>query len=109
MMRGVVIIGLAFLVLVSLSAALDCRRLTRPGRLSFVEYLQESAVSKELIDRFLQGPSWAQFDPELGYILGNYLPADGIDHSATISTVQPNGARTSLRLRGPEMPHQHVW
>ncbi|MCU0962192.1 MAG: hypothetical protein MUF48_19015 [Pirellulaceae bacterium] len=63
---------------------------------SFAEYLRHSAVSRELIDRFLAGPSWAQFDPELGYILGNYLPVDGIDGSATISTVQPNGARTSL-------------
>jgi hypothetical protein len=64
--------------------------------ISFEQYLQESAVSKELIERFLQGPSWAQFDPELGYILGNYLPQDGLDHSATISTVQTNGARTSF-------------
>jgi hypothetical protein len=49
-----------------------------------------------VIDRFLSGPSWARFDPELGYVLGNYLPADGVDHSATISTVQANGARTSF-------------
>lgn len=67
---------------------------------SFEEYLRESAVSKETIDRFLQGPSWAQFDPELGYILGNYLPQDGIDGSATISTVQANGARTSFMYAG---------
>lgn len=67
---------------------------------SFEEYLRESAVSKETIDRFLQGPSWAQFDPELGYILGNYLPQDGIDRSATISTVQANGARTSFMYAG---------
>jgi len=67
---------------------------------SFEQYLKESAVSKEVIDRFLQGPSWAQYDPELGYILGNYLPSDGIDHSATISTVQSNGARTAFMYAG---------
>ena len=67
---------------------------------SFEQYLRESAVPKEVIDRFLQGPSWAQYDPELGYILGNYLPQDGMDNSATISTVQPNGARTSFMYAG---------
>jgi len=64
--------------------------------MSFRHYLEESAVSQDLIDRFLKGPSWAQFDPELGYILGQYLPTDGLDGSATISTVQANGARTSF-------------
>jgi 2-iminoacetate synthase ThiH len=44
---------------------------TKPA---FEQYLKASAVSREVIDRFLRGPSWAQFDPELGYILGNYLP-----------------------------------
>ena len=53
-----------------------------------------------MVDTFLRGPSWAQFDPELGYILGNYLPSDGIDGSATISTVQSNGARTSFMYTG---------
>jgi hypothetical protein len=64
------------------------------------QFLRASAVPREVIDRFLRGPSWAQFDPELGYILGNYIPTDGIDHSATISTVQPNGARTSFTYVG---------
>ena len=68
--------------------------------MSFEQYLRESAVSKELIARFLQGSSWARFDPELGYVLGNYLPRDGLDHSATISTVQTNGARTSFIYAG---------
>ena len=64
--------------------------------LTFEQYLKESSVSREVIDGFLRGPSWAQFDPELGYVLGNYLPSDGINGTATISTVQSNGARTSL-------------
>jgi hypothetical protein len=67
---------------------------------TFEEYLRESAVPQEVIDRFLQGPSWAQYDRELGYILGNYLPQDGMDNSATISTVQANGARTSFMYAG---------
>ena len=67
---------------------------------SFDQYIRESAVPREQIARFLRGPSWAQFDPELGYIPGNYLPPDGIDHSATISTVQPDGARTSFVYAG---------
>ncbi len=65
--------------------------------LSLKEYLSKSAVSREVIDTFLDPNqlSWAQFDPELGYILGNYLPRDGMDGSSTISTVQTTGARTS--------------
>jgi len=63
---------------------------------TFEEYLRSSAVPREVIDRFLKGPSWARHDPELGYVLGNELPTDGIDHSATISTVRPDGARTSF-------------
>jgi hypothetical protein len=68
----------------------------QPERPSFEPYLRESAVPKETIDRFLRGPTWAQYDPELGYILSNYRPADGMDDSSTISTVQTNGARTSF-------------
>ena len=83
----------ALAVLLSLSAA-------AAGELSFEQYLKASAVSKEVIDRFLRGPAWAQFDPELGYIAGSYLPADGMDKSSTISTVQPNGARTSFLYTG---------
>ena len=73
--------------------SLGAETLTKP---TFEEYLAASAVPREVIDRFLQGPSWAQYDAELGYILGNYLPTDGIDQSATISTVHSDGARRSF-------------
>jgi hypothetical protein len=65
--------------------------------LSYEQYLRESAVSKEIIDVFLDPsqPSWARFDPELGYTLGNSMPRDGMDGSFTISTSQKNGARTA--------------
>lgn len=64
---------------------------------SYEEYLRKSAVPKEVLDIFLdpRKRSWAQFDSELGYILGRYMPRDGIDGSSTISTVQKNGARAS--------------
>ena len=93
------LIPLATFVLVLDPLALAADKAERE-KLSFEAYLRESAVSKDVIDRFLQGPSWAQYDPELGYILGTYLPQDGIDNSATISTVQANGARTSFMYVG---------
>ncbi len=62
----------------------------------FEEHIRSNVASKGEIDVFLNETSWAQFDPEVGYILGNFLPRDGIAGSSTISTVQPNGARTSF-------------
>ncbi len=66
--------------------------------ISYEAYLRESAIPREEIDLFLdpRQPSWAQFDPELGYVLGNDMPRNGIDGSRTISTVAPSGARTSI-------------
>ena len=51
------------------------------GEKSYREYLRNSAVPKEVLDVFLNENSWAQFDPEVGYILGNHMPHDGIDNS----------------------------
>jgi hypothetical protein len=76
--------------------ALDPAPADEPPKPTFVEFLRPSAVPRDVIDGFLRGPSWARFDPELGYVLGNFLPTDGIDGSATISTVRPDGARTSF-------------
>jgi hypothetical protein len=87
------LIVLAVLLTLSVEPHIDAQALAKP---TFERYLRESTVTRELIDRFLRGPSWAQFDPELGYILGNYLPTDGMHGSATLSTVQSNGARTSF-------------
>lgn len=61
---------------------------------SYIEYIRKSAVTKEILDVFLNENSWAQFDPELGYILGNYMPHDGLDDSYTISTSMRDGSRT---------------
>ena len=64
---------------------------------SYKQYLHASAVPKEVLDVFLDSsqPSWAKFDPELGYTLGSSMPRDGMDGSSTISTSQENGARTA--------------
>lgn len=62
---------------------------------SFKEYLLNSAVPKKELDVFLNKDSWAQFDSEVGYIMGNYMPHDGMDNSSTISTVMPDGRRTN--------------
>jgi hypothetical protein len=62
----------------------------------FEQYLQGIALSQQTIDQFfLQGE--LQFDPELGFIEKSRHPsADGIDGSLTISTIQPDGARTAF-------------
>lgn len=62
---------------------------------SYAAYLRNSAVPKEELDIFLHENSWAQFDPEVGYILGNYMPHDGMDNSSTLSTVMKDGKRTN--------------
>ena len=67
--------------------------------ISFEEYLRSNIASKKEIDVFLNETSWAQFDPDVGYILGSYIPYDGMDSSSTISTVRPNGARTAFMYK----------
>jgi hypothetical protein len=91
-----------FIKLAAAAAPLAAGRGSRgtTEKIPYETFLRESAVSREVIDRWLHGPSWARFDPELGYVLWNYMPLDGIDGSATISTIQANGARTSFMYAG---------
>jgi len=70
---------------------------------TFEEYIRKNVASREEINVFLNKRSWAQFDPDIGYILNNYIPNDGLDQSSTISTVQPNGARTSFMYRNKKV------
>jgi hypothetical protein len=65
---------------------------------SYEEYIRSSVLEKKEVDTFLDPdePTWAQFDGEVGYILGNYMPRDGLDGSLTISTSMANGARRSI-------------
>lgn len=81
--RGGLVRVPAMLVLLPLLSH-GAETVTKP---TFEEYVRASAVPREVIDRFLEGPSWAHVDPELGYTPGDYPPRDGIDRSATISTV----------------------
>jgi hypothetical protein len=73
---------------------------TAKGQMSFEEYIRDTVPKRKEIDVFLNEMSWAQFDRDIGYILGNYMPHDGLDKSFTLSTVQSNGARTSFMYKG---------
>ena len=63
--------------------------------MTYEQYLRDSAVPRDVLDAFLDESqrTWARFDPELGYTLGNSMRRDGIDGSSTLSTAQANGAR----------------
>jgi hypothetical protein len=71
-----------------------------PAKPTFEEFIRQGAVTRPMIDRYFRGPSWTRFDPEVGYVLSNYMPTDGIDGSSTISTIRSNGARTSFIYAG---------
>ena len=64
---------------------------------SYEQYLRDSALPRKVIDVFLDDsqPTWAKFDPELGYILGNSMQHSGMDNCWTISSTQKNGFRTA--------------
>lgn len=93
-----IILRTAFLWLLASSLAFG--QSTEQEQRSFEEYIRESVPTRKEIDVFLNDMSWAQFDRDVGYILGNYMPHDGMDGSSTISTVQSNGARTSFMYKG---------
>ena len=65
--------------------------------ITYEQFIRKSIISKESIDLFLDDsrPTWCQFDPDTGYILGNSLLNDGMDGCATISTTQKSGYRTT--------------
>jgi hypothetical protein len=67
---------------------------------SWERYLRDSAISREVIDDFIQRPHWAMFDPELGYILHNSLVQWGVGDSRTIETFLPGGARSRFLYAG---------
>ena len=65
---------------------------------SYEQYLWDSVVPGKVIGEFLDSsrPNWVQFDPELGYTLGNSVQHNGVDGCWTLSTTQANGWRTSF-------------
>jgi hypothetical protein len=66
---------------------------------TFESYIRSHLPSKKELDVFLNDVSWAKFDSEVGYTLGSYIPRDGLAGSATISTSQSDGTRTSTVYR----------
>ncbi len=68
-------------------------------KMTFEQYVRQNIPTTEEIDVFLHDRSWVQFDGEVGYILGDYMPQDGVDGSLTISTVEASGARTSFMYK----------
>ena len=78
--------------------------------LSFQQYLRSKAVPKETLDRWLGERARWKFDSELGYVERDYdVPGEGvplvpggfrlpsgIDGTAIVATIQPNGARTAF-------------
>lgn len=65
-------------------------------KVTFEQYVKQCAVSREVVDDFLKGPSWAKFDPERGYVQRDFVRKDAIDGSSAIYTFRPHGARTSF-------------
>ncbi len=67
---------------------------------TFEEYIKKEVPSKNELDIFLNKKGvWCKYDPQLGYILGNSLPLEGIDTSNTISTTGTDGARTMFMYK----------
>ena len=63
---------------------------------TFEEYLRESAVSRETIDHFLQGPAWAQFDPATGQLSGTPASSDAGTYSNIVISVSDGQLTASL-------------
>jgi len=90
---------LKIVLLLILAGLVGFVQATEQVRKSYEEYIRETVPTHKEIDVFLNEMSWAQFDRDIGYMLGNYMPHDGMDGSSTISTVQSNGARTSFMYK----------
>lgn len=87
-------IGIALFVLLVLFVNAGAKAQTTPVP-TFETFIKSAVPTKAEIDIFLHKKGvWSKYDAELGYILGNSLPLEGIDTSCTISTTQANGART---------------
>ena len=67
---------------------------------TYEQFIKANVANKVELEIFLSNKgTWAQFNPELGYILGNSMPHDGHNKNFTISTVQSNGARTQVNYK----------
>lgn len=87
---------LAVICMFSVLSHADDVLVPEPALPSYHDFLRAAAIPKHVIDVFLDPaqPTWAQFDPVLGYRLGNSMLRDGVDGSRTISTAQQDASRT---------------
>lgn len=75
----------SFLLMILLIVAVSTSGHSEIRPMGFEQYNRENIPEKTAIDVLLNELSWAKFDPETRYKLGNYLPHDGMDKSSTIS------------------------
>jgi len=82
-------------ILVSMALTGQIYAQDKTEKLPFEQYIRNSVLEKSEIDVFVdpQQNSWAKYDSELGYILGNDILPGAMDHSKYISTVRSDGAR----------------
>ncbi|MFC4197852.1 hypothetical protein [Pedobacter jamesrossensis] len=67
---------------------------------TFEAYVKGAIPNRQELDIFLGGSGvWAKYDTQLGYILGNSIPREGIDNSLNISTTDHKGFRTMQMYR----------
>lgn len=67
---------------------------------TYEQYIKAKHPTKAELDVYLNDPiTWARFDPELAYTLGNSFPKEGINNTLTICTSQANGTRTSFMYK----------
>jgi hypothetical protein len=64
--------------------------------------LMKCTIPRQTLDAFLspEKPSWAKFDPELGYLLKNSIYKDGMDGSFTFTSFEKYGARKMVNYAG---------
>ena len=86
-------------IFIFLTIGLIAQEQPKKDELTFEEYIKLNISSKSEIDGFLNTNSCFRYDAELGFIMDNYMPKDGIDNSSTLSTFEANGARTRLMYR----------
>ncbi len=78
----------------------DLRPEALTGLATWEQYLRDSAVPRDILDRFLNEPGWATFDAELGYALRNNATPFGLDGTTTIETFRADGARSGFLYAG---------
>ena len=69
--------------------------------LTLRKMLESSAFPPKALERFLDSsfPTWAKYDPELGYRLNNVIIQDGMNNASSIYSYEPNGARRMVHYR----------